>query len=440
MTTLVCLRCDRTAEADEAATAGATCDRCGVPVYVVARPERKLPSSARLGDPVPDAIAPSGPAPSDPAPRVRGSRAPRTTAFVVVAVVMAISLAASSSVLRSGGRDVPPTSGRLVYEGIGADGDRRLWELDLASGAVRRGPTPGHLVELVRVPRGRRSALGYTRENADGTFEAYVAPGTSALASPHRVIAGDLVSWDASGTSVVAARRGVVDGGCHRGVSIAVADLDLAERQRVFFDRRSCADLVAVGRSGVRTTVSVERGGRIGTFSAGPRTLHPEVAGHVLVAASPQGDLLVTPAAASAFPGIAPLRSRGSASAPVARPVGATVLYWPGRGGPAPLGDAGDIVADRVLAWSADGSTALAVGEVNAVPSVFVTTAVPAAREVARVIAPVSGVVTGGALGSDGAAYVAMDGRILRSQGGAAAALDVPGDAPTPVGPMAWLP
>ena len=448
MSGLVCLRCDWAGSVDPAPSGGdPSCPTCGVPLYVLPRPAPPDAARSPRADAIASSLRPSDDGassdapPSDIVPSSGGAR--RALRAPVFVALIAIVAAPTSSILWRtlvAGGDARAPSGRIVYEGVSAAGERRLWELDLATGAVRPRQAVDGVVELVPVPGDGRGALGYTQVLADGTLEAYVAPSPSAGGRPRRLIGGDLVSWDASGTSVVAARRGDVVGGCHRGVSIAVADLVLATRQRVFFDRRSCADLLAVARSGVRTTVSIDRGGRIGTFSVGRRTFHPEISGHVLAGASPGGDLLVTPAAAGDFPGIAPLRGRARAAAPVARSTGATVVYWPGRGGPAPLGDAGDVVVDRVLAWSDDGSTALAVGDVASIPSVFVTTAVPAAREVARVIARVSGAVTGGALAGDGTAYVAMDGRILESRGGVAAPLAASSAAPRAVGPMTWLP
>jgi hypothetical protein len=158
----------------------------------------------------------------------------------------------------------------------------------------------------------------------------------------------------------------------------------------------------------------------------------------VLLSASPAGDLLVTPAAGG-LTGLAPIRSRRPHPATVARPTGATVVYWRGRGGPAPVGSGG-FVADRVLAWSGDGSRALVVGDLASAPGVYLTDAVPGGEERLDLVSPMSGAVTGGTFAADGTAYFVMDGRVLTTRGGTAAPLEMPGDAPAPAGPIVWMP
>jgi hypothetical protein len=449
MSRTVCLRCDWEPDAiDPPHAATGRCPRCGVGLYVVPDP----PAARRSG-------APATPAPGPRTARDReisddrgwaaassGGRSwgERGAIRAALAAAIVLSLAAAGLRAIAGGGDGRVTPGRpvgtLVYDGVDAGGDRRLWQLDLSTGEIRPGLEFDDVVDLQRVRQDGHIALGFTRQLDDGAQGAYLASSPSVYGHPQPLVQGDLVSWDGPGASVAAARRGTPDGACHRNVSISVADLSLGTRERVYSDRRSCAELLSLARSGVRTSVSVDRDGRVGTFSVGRHILHPEIPGHVLVSSSPQGDLLVTPAVPGDFPGLAPIRSRGiPSSQPVARPTGGTVLYWPGLGGPAPLGRE-QVVVDRVLAWSDDGSSALVVGDRDSVPSVLITSAVPAARESARVLATVAGPVTGGTLASDGTAYIAMDGAFLVGSGGTAAPLDVPATAPAPVGPVVWLP
>jgi hypothetical protein len=114
-------------------------------------------------------------------------------------------------------------------------------------------------------------------------------------------------------------------------------------------------------------------------------------------------------------------------------------VYWRGRGGPAPVGSGG-FVADRVLAWSGDGSRALVVGDLASAPGVYLTDAVPGGEERLDLVSPMTGAVTGGTFAADGTAYFVMNGRVLTTRGGTAAPLEMPGDAPAPAGPIVWMP
>lgn len=430
MTRAICLRCDWDGERADAPGAAADvddrCPRCDALLYVASQ-EPPAPADG------PD--HPGGWSSSKPAGTPRRA-VPRVLA---VPVVILASLVAVWS-LAGGGSGRPlaaARSGRLIYDGVDAGGDRRLWELDLSSGRVQPGLEFDDVSDLQWLRGDGWNGLGFTRSPEDARSQAYVASGASVYGHPQPLISGEIISWDPSGASVAAARGGAGDRGCGPA-SIVVADLNLGDREHVYDDPQLCGGFLSIARSGVRTTVSLARGGRIGTFSVGYDVLHRELSGHVLLSASPVGDLLVTPVG-DGFTGLAPIRSRKPHPSTVARPTGGTVVYWRGRGGPAPVGGGG-FVADRVLAWSGDGSRALVVGDLASAPGVYLTDAVPGAEERLDLASPMAGAVTGGTFAADGTAYFVMNGRVLTTRGGGARPLELPGDAPTPAGPIVWMP
>ena len=453
MTRAICLRCDWDAELGADPGDGARdervdhpgaapdldggCPRCGAALYVDS-PQPPAPhQAAPRGDRGPVAISDhreswSGSEPSESRRRV----APLGLAVPIV--ILASIVAVWSLAGGGGGRPLTAARpGRLVYDGIGAGGDRRLWELDLSSRDVRPGLEFDDVSDLQWLRGDGWSGLGFTRSPDDARSQAYVAGGASAYGHPQPLISGRIISWDPSGASVAAARSGTGERGCGPA-SIVVADLNFDDREHVYEDPRLCGGFLSLARSGVRTTVSLARRGRIGTFSVGYDVLHRELSGHVLLSASPMGDLLVTPAAGG-LTGLAPIRSRRPHPATVARPTGGTVVYWRGRGGPTPVGGGG-FIADRVLAWSGDGSRALVVGDLASAPGVYLTDAVPGGEERLDLVSPMTGAVTGGTFAADGTAYFVMDGRVLTTRGGTAAPLQMPGDAPVPAGPIVWMP
>jgi hypothetical protein len=119
-----------------------------------------------------------------------------------------------------------------------------------------------------------------------------------------------------------------------------------------------------------------------------------------------------------------------------------SVFVWPGSGTPRPLVNGVDLFVQRVLAWSADGSQVVVNGSVDGDRGMWLVY-VPAGT-IEPLLRP--GVLSrrsassGAAFDDAGVAFAAIPGRIVVATDAGVFPLELPPEAPSPAGPLAWLP
>src|SRR5205823_6137119 len=121
--------------------------------------------------------------------------------------------------------------------------DGRLWQLDLSTMRVRRGPrtvVPSSLVSSG--PKGHW--VGVVAGHAAFQFRSL-----DALALAHSFTFGDRVEWGPGGDQVIVATRSAGGGGCP-GLRVASVD-PVSGLRTTMFSGRSCSDLLGMGVDGL---------------------------------------------------------------------------------------------------------------------------------------------------------------------------------------------
>ena len=445
----LCLRCDWQGE-----TRAAICPNCAAPLYVVGdhRPEgagvpvrghseersREAASTASM--------APSGtpPRPPDPPPSPTNLVEPSrrsALAFVLVALALTVTLGSWLNAHKERPAGAESTrrdlTGTLVYAAPDGQGWSRLWRWDLATGLVAQGPRVRTAIELVNASGANVGWVGVTSELADGSLRASVLRSLRSDDSPMSILSGDIVSWEARGTVVVAVRRGPLTSGCERRVTIRWAKLVTATRERRFADPALCGDVLSVGVDDTATYFTLSRSGHVGLFLAGFHRIHLMLPDHALVGISSVGDMLVVPS--TSLPGRPLVAVRpGQVSAELAN----TELFFRGRGANTltRYGVSNERFAiNRVLAWSPDASAALVIGRLGVRRGVFELRAGPEDEPRLPVyLAPAEGTAFAD-YSHDGAAMVLTQAGLVTVIDGVVSALRPPTGGPTPTGPIVWL-
>jgi hypothetical protein len=333
---------------------------------------------------------------------------------------------------------IPPaiTQGTLVYvsdEGA-EDGRQTLWRLDLSTGDLQPGPQVPTVSHLLPATYAGPGWLGLDAPAGDGTTRAFLLEGSSPSVVPVPLGAGALVAWGPLGRSVAIATRGAADlDGCrHVRIDVVTVQTGLAER---VLNQTMCGDLVSLGRDASATYFTWTSGDRVGVSYTGLSGVpHTVLRGHAMVSVSPNADFLVTP-------GTALVNRRVQALGGDRSDVSGTVLFWRGHGGPVELGTREyPLVVSRMLAWAPDGARGLVVGRLGPRHGVFEIEAGPGTVRREPHFVTSGGTNLGAAYDEHGAAYLVIDGRLLRYAGGVLDALRLPEGAPPPAGPIAWLP
>lgn len=238
---------------------------------------------------------------------------------------------------------------------------------------------------------------------------------------------------------MVATRAPLADD-CHREVAIDLIRVETGDAERVFSQRHLCGGLLSVGHAGVATYFARISNDRLGICYAGIGVAHPVLDDHTLIAVSSAGDLLVTAAERPTSSELDRVRS-SVGTAPLVAPVGSTVLYWRGLGGPVLLTGEGDVVViDLVLAWSPDALRAVVAGRLGEREGILEIRVGPGneRRAPAFLIGATSG--TGATYATDGTAYIAANGRLFVYSAGRLMPIALPEGAPPRAGPLVWLP
>jgi hypothetical protein len=308
-------------------------------------------------------------------------------------------------------------SGSLVFTAASSNHRLRLWRWDLSTGTYTPGPLVPEPLRLVSAESVAPGAVGVVTTAADGIEHASLLRifGLADRAEP--VIRGDLVAWPPGGNVVVAASAAETSG-C-RGATIASLNLATGLRTR---DLHVCGSVTALGRAGVSTFFTIRRAGNARIDYVGIRRAHVVLRGYTLRSVSPATDLIVTPANGGA-PGAA--------------------LFWEGNHPrPVPYGSGGrPLVADDVLAWSPDSSSALVEGSLGARRGVWLVRAGAGVDSGPRAPVPVlSGAAQASATyADDGTAFIAAGGRFFVYREGKLSPMTPPSGVPSPSGPLAWL-
>jgi hypothetical protein len=373
-----------------------------------------------------------------PAPRPETS--PRAVLAVAATIFVAIGI-----LLSNGAPDEPsqrvappgprkdPAGGHLVYAAAARDGSARLWQWDLETGRVLRGPLVADPVALVNIASPGYGWLGVTSRGEHGLLEAAFLDSLEPRAAPEVVGRGDMVTWTRQGRTVLLVDRGPLLDRCRRVVDVSAVRVDEAVRDTIFH-RMLCGDVLSLGRTSVGYFLTVLEDGRADIVGFGYPDAGVLLRDHGLIDVSPGGQMLVT--AASEF-----LAGAGGTGAPVT--VAGEASSFRLSGGPPEdlLSDSGPIRIERVLAYGDAGTTALVIGRQGRDrPALW---EVPLGilgddPELPRYVARVRG-ATSAAYDNDGVAFILTDARLWAFEDGRLEHLDLPQGAPRPAGPLAWI-
>jgi hypothetical protein len=429
MASALCFRCDWHGETDAAA-----CPDCAAPLYRPAARVTRAGTSPRedestFGD--------------DGFHEHRALRLRQRTPFAVATVVTVVVATVSFLWVRSNTPQAKVTStltGTLVYAEDLGDGSSRLWRWDLSADTVSPGPRVDAPIELVDARGADGGWIGVTSRLSRTELQASVLRFLDPTERAAPLVRGDMISWGPDGAGVVAAARSPVEGDCHRRVSVTYVQLVPRQRDRQFADDL-CGDVLSVGRGGVVTYFTLQRGNevRIAYVSVGlVRTVLREFA---MIGASPAGDLLVVPVSALPPNPIAPLGARIDRDRPPTGVFG-TALFFRGLDTtPIPYGRGGDrFQIDRIMAWTPDGLTALVAGRLGDRTGLFEIDGGPGGGlRAPRFVGPIEG-LTWATYADDGTAFVSSDAGISIVRGGRLVPLEVPATGSEPSGPIVWVP
>jgi hypothetical protein len=328
-------------------------------------------------------------------------------------------------------------TGTLLYAVPDGLDHSRLWRWDLATGSAVRGPRVPHALELVDARGANFGWIGVTSELHDGLLQASVLRFLGPNDRPTPIFAGDMVSWGPGGATVIAGRRGPLQAGCHRRVSIVWAKLVPALREQKYVAPALCGDLLSIGEGNSETLFTLKRHGRVGIYYAGIGRIHSVLQGSALVAVSGLSDLIVVED--RGLPPLGPLPFRPGQEYGDLQGVG---LYFRGFGGPRPIPYvfAGQAFAiDRLLAWSPDASVALVEGRLGDQHGLYELDTAPGNGLDAPIpVGPAQGVPYA-TFTHDGELIVETLAGLFRVVHDQLVPLAPPGDAPAPAGPIVWI-
>lgn len=326
--------------------------------------------------------------------------------------------------------------GRLAYTTFETEGSlgQRLVVLDLVTRSVSVGPLVPVAEELHAAgARGNRLLLIADDAGAQGV--AFALSDLSPSGRLREVASGEVLSPSTDGTALLVGRSRPTGGdevGC-ASHSFTLSRIELATgRGRSLFEGRvACGNLVSATLDRDLLVASFVRDGRVEVDAIWPQ--NPTVLFHDLahVSVSPRGTLLfVEPEGDLNALGVWP----GTPSGPV--------FVWPGSGSPRPLVSGVDLLVQRVLAWSPDGSQVIVNGSVRGERGMWLVyvpagTIEPLLRPGVLSRRPAS---SGAAFDDEGTVFAAVPGTIVVASDAGVFPLELPPDAPSPAGPLAWLP
>jgi hypothetical protein len=374
--------------------------------------------------------------PPPPDPRHRAPFAIAAVLTVMVAIVAFLWIRANTPQAKV----TDGLGGTLVYAEDLGDGTSRLWRWDLASGTAEPGPRVQDPVELVDARGADDGWIGITSRLSRTELQASVLRFLDPSERAAPIVRGDIISWAPHGAGVVAAERSPLEGDCRRRVSVTYVQLVPRDRQRQFA-RNLCGDLLSVGRGGVVTYFTLQRGNEVRVAFVSLGLVRTVLRDFAMIGASPVGDLLVVPQSALPRTPLAPFGTRIDRDRPPTGVFG-TALFFRGLDTtPIPYGRGGDrFQIDRIMAWTPDGLTALVAGRLGERTGLFEIDGGPGGGlRAPRFVGPIEG-LTWATYADDGTAFVSSDAGISIVRGGRVVPLEVPPTAAAPSGPIVWMP
>jgi hypothetical protein len=447
-----CLRCDWEGETDERA-----CPRCGAPLFrptireparrAAARTSQATPAAPSDG-PEKDWSASTGLA-DGPAAGTRPVSTSARSVFVMVGVVFSVILfLLARGDIAPEPRLVPPpragpqeTGGVLVYAVPDGSGAARLWRWDLVADEVAKGPLIRDPTVLVNVRSPSYGWLGITSDLGNGVHEASVLDSLEPGAREEHLGRADIVTWARQGASAVLVDRGPLIDACRREVSVTAIHLERSGRERVM-DETICGDVLSVGRTSLGYFLTRQGTDGVHVVGAGYANAGILLSDHGLIAISPGGDMLVTPSE-DFLPAVVPPRPVGGDRDPPPISVAGRGSYYTQFGGrPLPyLVEGLPLRIDRVLSYAPGATVVLVIGRLGSDrPGLWEVPLVPAGTgsRVPRYLADARR-FTAAAYAGDGTAFVVTGGGLWRLRNHRLTPLEVPGGAPLPAGPLAWV-
>ncbi len=327
----------------------------------------------------------------------------------------------------------PQLHGRLVFTASDAR-QQRLWAFDLRSGDLVEGPLVPAVEELW-ITNGSPQGIVIVADDGGAEGVAYVINGLSPDTEPVEIARGDVISLATDGRALIVGRTEPVGGdapGCEpRTYTLHRVDLDTAEEVLVLRGREDCGNLVSATLHRDMAVASFVDRGRVEVRSIWPTnvsTLFPDLA-HVSV--SPRGTFLfVAPVGGLDGLGVWPRRPTGR------------ILVWPQSGRPRPLVNGDSLVSERVVAWSPDGGYVVVNGFIGDSRGMWLVY-VPAGT--AELLLPPNSfprrpAFSGAAFDDAGDVFAGRPGRIVVRTDTGSFPILLPPDAPSPIGPIGWLP
>lgn len=323
--------------------------------------------------------------------------------------------------------------GRLVFTASAAR-QQRLWAFDLRSGALVEGPLVPAVEELW-ITNGSPQGIVIVADDGGAEGVAYVINGLSPDTEPVEIARGDVISLATDGRALIVGRTEPPGGdapGCEpRTYTLQRVDLDTAEEVLVLRGREECGTLVSATLHRDMAVASFVDRGRFEVRSIWPTnvsTLFPDLA-HVSV--SPRGTFLfVAPVGGLDGLGVWPRRPTGR------------ILVWPQSGRPRPLVNGDPLISERVVGWSPDGRYVVVNGFIGDSRGMWLVY-VPAGT--AELLLPPNSfprraAFSGAAFDDAGDVFAGRPGRIVVRTDTGSFPIDLPPDAPSPIGPIGWLP
>lgn len=325
--------------------------------------------------------------------------------------------------------------GNLVYTTFETEGSlgQRLVLIDLVTGSFGMGPLVP-VAEELRAAGASGNQLLLFADDAGARGVAFAVPDLSPGGRLREVAAGDVLTLSTDRTALLVGRSRPAgnDPGCEsHSVTLDRVELATGRERPLFEDRVSCGTLISATLDRERLVASFVRDGRAEVDAIWPQ--NPTVLFHDFahVSVSPRGTLLfVAPEGDLDALGVWP----GTPSGPV--------FVWPGSGSPRPLVNDVELSAQRIVAWSADGSQVVVNGSIRGDLGMWLVY-VPAGT-IEPLLRP--GVLSrrsassGAAFDDEGTIFAAVPGTIVIANDAGVFPLELPPDAPSPAGPLAWLP
>lgn len=333
----------------------------------------------------------------------------------------------------------PDLHGRLVYTTFETRGfpdrQQRIWVLDLATGVVSEGPLVPAVEELW-VTDPERGWLVLVADDAGAQGVGYLLTTLTPNADPVELARGDLLSLSTDGTELLVGRteptRQSAPGCQGHRYTLHRVSIDSGAQSTVVEGRLACGNLVSAAAHDGSVTMSFVRHGRAEVRGLWPGELGVLFEDLAITSISPGGTHLFVDPEGGVLKGLGvwPRTPTGP------------LLVWPRAGTPRPLVTGSRLFSQRVVVWSPDGGHVVVNGIVGGERGMWLVY-VPAGT-VEPLLPPNSfplrSAFSGASFDDGGTVFAGSPGTIVAATDAGVFPVVLPPDAPSPVGPVAWLP